>query len=87
MKPADDLETSIFTEQHRMTLIEKDVHITLMELCSKYPNNKELMSEATELLALLSTDGLYIEVYSCEPDYIFCSTLFMTRNNVDCTSL
>ncbi|XP_053378034.1 leucine-rich repeat serine/threonine-protein kinase 2-like isoform X2 [Mercenaria mercenaria] len=43
-------------EQQKMTLVEKDVHFTLMELCKKYPTNKSLMSEAMGLLALLSTD-------------------------------
>lgn len=47
-----------------MALIEKDVHFILMELCSKHPSNKLLMSEATELLALLATDSKVLYFYT-----------------------
>lgn len=49
---------SWFSEEHLVKLVENDVHITLMELCSKYPSDSSLMPTATELLAFMNQEGI-----------------------------
>ncbi|KAL4226999.1 Leucine-rich repeat serine/threonine-protein kinase 2 [Mactra antiquata] len=43
-------------DDKRMDLVEKDVHLILMELCTKFPNNSKLMSEVTSLLSVLTAE-------------------------------
>lgn len=60
----------IFIDKERMTLIEKDVHFTLMELCTTFPNDPKLMSEVTNLLRFLSAEGkMLFDKISCVSAY------------------
>ncbi|XP_060603950.1 leucine-rich repeat serine/threonine-protein kinase 2-like [Ruditapes philippinarum] len=51
-------------DKQKMSLVQRDVHITLMEICSKHPTNKSLISEATTLLSLLTTDDTVKSIMS-----------------------